>query len=61
MFVKQAVAHALVADDHLPRVKQSHDPFDQAGAGENHIGPLAQRLLRLNGCQSSRFGVRRVD
>jgi len=61
MFVKQAVAHALIADDHLPRVKESHDPLDQASAGENHVGPLAQKLLRPNGCESSRVGVRRVE
>src|SRR3972149_10972859 len=41
LFVEQAVAHALIADDHVLRMKESHDPLDQASAGENDIGPLA--------------------
>ena len=47
MFVEKAVAHALVADDHLLSVKGSHDPFDQAGAGENDIGPLGLQAGNL--------------
>ena len=60
-FVKQAVAYALIADDHLLGVKEGQDPLDQASAGENHVGPFGQKVLRLSGCDSSRFGVRRVD
>jgi len=42
-------------------MKESHDPIDQADAGKDHIGPLGQKVLRLNGCDSSRFGARRVE
>jgi len=40
MLVEKTVTHALVADDHLRRAEENHDPFDQAGAGENHIRPF---------------------
>jgi len=47
LFVKQAVAHALIADDHVLRMKESHDPLDQASASENHIGPLGLQAGNL--------------
>ena len=47
LFVKQAVAHALIADDHLLRMKESHDRLDQASAGKDHVGPLGLQAGNL--------------
>ena len=47
LFAVQAVAHASIADNHLLRRKESHDPVDQAGAGKDHIGPLGLQAGNL--------------
>jgi hypothetical protein len=39
-FVKQSIAHSVIADDDTLGMIARHNPFNQAGAGENDIGSL---------------------
>jgi hypothetical protein len=37
-FVKQSVAHTLIADHELLTIEKAHDPLNQASARQNDFG-----------------------